>query len=196
MIKRVIFVCTILVMLLAVSCEKNPITIQTTPTSIKPVISQIPTLEPTSVPTITQIPPTPTQTLVNRFWSPLKGIGLDELRLVTSQEFNKPTPFIESGHPALDFSFYQYREFTTFERFPIQAILPGKVILVIHDRWPYGNMILIETQLDQISPGLLKTIPIPTSLPAGSYSLDARCPTEGVPVTLICQSRQNSRQVI
>jgi len=87
------------------------------------------------------------------------------------------------GHPAIDFSFYQFEQYTTFADFPIQAILPGKVILVEDNRFPYGYMLLIETPLSQVAPSLLSIIPEPTPLPESAYSIDDRCPVYGKPVT-------------
>lgn len=94
-------------------------------------------------------------------------------------------PYVENPdrHPAIDFSFYRYEDYTTFADFPIQSILPGKVILVEDNRFPYGYMVLIETPLSQIDPAFLPSIPQPTPLPPSIYTIEDRCPVEGNKVT-------------
>lgn len=96
---------------------------------------------------------------------------------------------MESGHPAIDFSFYSFENYSTFANFPIQSILPGKVILIENDHFPYGNMILIETPFTQIDPGFLASLPQPTPLPPSIYTVDERCPVNGPPVTWNLQKK-------
>ncbi len=123
--------------------------------------------------------------MASQVCSPLQGIPLEKLRLVTSNSFVPFPPYVENGigHPAIDFSFYQFEQFTTFADFPIQAILPGEVILVEDNRFPYGYMLLIETTLSQVDASLLSIIPEPTPLPESAYAIDDRCPVQGKPVT-------------
>ena len=50
----------------------------------------------------------------------------------------------------VDFSYYRRKDRTTIAGELVQAILPGKVISVVEDRLPYGNMVIIETISDDI----------------------------------------------
>jgi murein DD-endopeptidase MepM/ murein hydrolase activator NlpD len=120
----------------------------------------------------------------------LKGIERSQLKSITSNPFVLTSPFKEiiEDHPAIDFSFYQKWEYTTFQDFPIQSILPGKVVLVEDNRFPYGYMVLIETPLSQIDPVILTQIPQPTLVPSG-YTPEQRCPVVGNPVTFDSSSQ-------
>ena len=142
------------------------------------------TLTPTILPSATAtstIPPTPTTEVAIQVCSPLQGIELEKLKEITSYPWIEPLPYVENidRHPAIDFSFYQHWEYTTFANFPIQSILPGKVVLIEDNRFPYGYMVLIETPLTQVDPSFLPSIPQPTPLPPSIYTIDDRCPVEG-----------------
>ncbi len=133
--------------------------------------------------------PTATVEMALQVCSPLQGIERSQLRLITSYAFITPDNYVESGHPAIDFSFYQFEnnltgeKYTTFANFPVQAILPGKVILIENDRFPYGYMVLIETPFTQISADFSPAITTPTPLPPSAYSTDERCPVAGAQVS-------------
>jgi len=154
------------------------------------------TLTVTTSQTVTPIPPTvtpaPTQTsnpLIDGICSPLQGIKLDELRFVTSNPFKFKYPFSEGpendkNHPAIDLGFYNSStipsytgpELHTDDNFPIQSILPGKVVETVEDRFPYGNMVMIETRLDALSPEFLAQLKIPN--PYTNEELSAHFPCD------------------
>lgn len=165
-----------------------------TPTLPTPSPEFTPTFTPTILPTITPtstITPAPTTETAVEVCSPLEGIDRSKLHEITSNPFKAPNPYVDNSdrHPAIDFSFYGFESYTTFANFPIQSILPGKVILIENDRFPYGNMILIETPFTQVDPGFLATIPQPTPLPPSIYTIDERCPVNGTPVTWNLQKK-------
>ena len=137
----------------------------------------------TSTPTATSIP------LVDEVCSPLQGIALDDHWLITSNPYFFKYPFSEGipdekNHPAIDFGFYTTQnipsysgaELSTDDGFPIQALLPGKVVETVNDRFPYGNMILIETRIDALSPELLSQLDLPE--PYSREELDLRFPCD------------------
>lgn len=145
-------------------------------------VTIVPSLAPTQTETIS---PSPTFEMASRVCSPLQGIPLEKLRLITSNSFIPFPPYVENGvgHPAIDLSFYQFEGYSTFEKFPIQSILPGKVILVENDRYPYGFMVIIETPRSQVDSVFSSLIPRPTQLPESNYSIGDRCPMQGKQVT-------------
>jgi hypothetical protein len=131
---------------------------------------------PTFTPTLTQTipsPPTATPTAtptqaagsITAICSPLSGIDLEDLHSITSQGFTPPTPFLDDGHPAVDLAFFTFENLPSMMGHPVQSILPGKVVLAVEDRFPYGSMILIETPLQWISAELLPPVVIPTPIP-------------------------------
>jgi murein DD-endopeptidase MepM/ murein hydrolase activator NlpD len=137
-----------------------------TPTAVPILVptetpTQSPSVTPTATPTATAVP------LISGVCSPLQAIDLTDLRLITSYQFNFKYPFSEGpdgdkNHPAVDLGFYGFKSFTTDDNHPIQAVLPGKVALVVNNRFPYGNMIMIETPLNSLSPDLIKQMKIGT----------------------------------
>jgi hypothetical protein len=143
-----------------------------------------PTILPSATTTST-IPPTTTTELALQVCSPLQGIERGKLKDITSNPWVEPLPYVEKTdrHPAIDFSFYHFEKYDTFANFPIQSILPGKVILIENNRFPYGNMVLIETPLSQVDSTFLPKIPIPTPLPPSVYTIEDRCPVNGNKVT-------------
>ncbi len=58
---------------------------------------------------------------------------------------------------------------------PVQAILPGKVVMVVDDRFPYGHMILIETPMEMLPDGILPPGVLPTPIPADNIALFDPC---------------------
>lgn len=82
--------------------------------------------------------------------SPLQGFDLEELEKINSNPFLFLGPGKDEGHHGTDFSFYQYKNFSKIEELPVQSIFSGNVSSFVHDRPPYGNMIIIETPLSDL----------------------------------------------
>ncbi len=86
--------------------------------------------------------------------SPLQGIELEELDGINSNPFFFAGTGKDEGHHGTDFSFYQFKEFSTIEELPIHSIFSGNVSSVVNDRPPYGNMIMIETLIKELPESL------------------------------------------
>lgn len=171
---RVLFLITVIGVLLHSGCAAEQLTEEMTPTIPSPTA----TLSPSPSPVNTSVPqPTPTMqpTKVASACSPLKGIALDELYAITSFEFNNPTAYSDAFHPGVDLAFFSYKEFTTMHGLPVQALLPGKVVQVIEDRFPYGNSILIETPLELVDINLKSALLLPTPIPQREIDLFSPC---------------------
>ncbi len=139
--------------LLLAACQQNqPVPDATsTPTeqsSIPTAITYTPTPKPT--PTLTITPkPTLTSTPIP-VCSPLSGIKLQELPEILTNPFVAPTPGQDAGHHGIDLAYYRYGGRIGIEGLPILAILSGTVSSVLSNSWPYGNMVIVETPLDQL----------------------------------------------
>jgi len=83
--------------------------------------------------------------------SPLESIPVEDLFQIVSNPFYNPTKGQDDGHQGVDFSFYQYKDFSSINNHPINSIFPGRISSVINDRPPYGNAVIIETNFDLIS---------------------------------------------
>jgi len=156
---------TALILFLLTGCNRNPVSLsENTPTqtsALIPTATQILTLTPTASPTPTTVP------LVTEAYSPLQGIAVEDLYLITSQPYKFDYPFVEASgsnynHTGLDLAFFKFEKFSTVLGHPIQAVLPGTVVESLADRWPYGNMIMIETPFILLSPEYLARIPLLT----------------------------------
>lgn len=89
--------------------------------------------------------------------SPLKDYTFAELHEIESQPFEPNRPGKDDGHQGVDFAHWQYKDRTTLEGVEIQAVLPGQVAASIPGKYPYGNMIIIETPREVLSPDVLAT---------------------------------------
>jgi murein DD-endopeptidase MepM/ murein hydrolase activator NlpD len=151
--------------------------------------SATPTETPTPEPTITQTPlptitstPRPTLTPTPEFviCSPIAGfINLDLQNFIT-QPFIPPTPRLDNGHHGLDIAFFAEGERPPILGLPIQSILPGRVAAILVNNGPYGNMIMVETPLENIPIQYQEAIPFPTVAPTVTSDERLLCPPEGI----------------
>ena len=151
-----ILTCLLLFLLIA-GCTTTP---QSEATSILPFFPTL-TLVPST--TATQLLATPTSTqIIPQVCTPLQGFDFQELKGIVTEPFQPPLPGKDNGHQGVDFSFWTYKNFTTMQGLPVQAVLNGKVAAVIKNRYPYGNMIIIESSLSAFPAAWLSASPQPT----------------------------------
>jgi murein DD-endopeptidase MepM/ murein hydrolase activator NlpD len=167
--------CLLLLSFLTVACIAPATTSTKAPTqdeTITPVILWTP--DPTSTPLIPTLTTTTTPTIESpilthlppvSICSPLEGVKLSELIEVVSNPFNPPRIGYDNGHQGTDFSFYRFNEWVGIQGMPVDAVLAGKVAAVILNRMPYGNMILIETAINDLPTIEILPTPVPTVMP-------------------------------
>lgn len=140
----------------------------------------VPTNTPTQTPTATVTPPpTFTPTPVFALCSPIEGFQLSDLQKFITQPFIPPTPRLDNGHHGLDIAFFSEGSRPQILGLPIQTILPGRVAAVLNNNGPYGNMIMIETPLENIPLIFQEAIPFPTTAPTVTSDERLLCPPEG-----------------
>jgi murein DD-endopeptidase MepM/ murein hydrolase activator NlpD len=139
--------------------------------------------------TKTPIPSTPTlkieaATLDSaQICSPLSDFKLPELGAIVSNPFAPSTvpDARDGGHHGVDFAYYTHPETgKAMLGTSIQAVLPGKVAAVTNNRPPYGNMILIETPLEDLPENvkvLFTSYPEPTP---SAVETHLSCPPTGI----------------
>jgi murein DD-endopeptidase MepM/ murein hydrolase activator NlpD len=66
----------------------------------------------------------------------------------------------DDRHQGVDFAYYNQGGRTSIIGETVQAILPGRVVVAIADRLPYGNMVLVETPQSDMPPGLASRLEI------------------------------------
>jgi murein DD-endopeptidase MepM/ murein hydrolase activator NlpD len=129
-----------------------PDTALPSPTDTQPAV--ITTTSPTANPTAISPTPSPhpstTPAAAFQMCSPLERESIPELWEIVSDPYNPPPEGRDERHQGVDFSHYRRKGYLTIEGEGVQAILPGRVALSIHNRMPYGNVVIIETRYDAL----------------------------------------------
>lgn len=130
-----------------------------TPTVNSP--THTPSIVLTEIPALTS---NPTQVLP-QVCPPLAGVNLDQLAEMIVNPYHPPQPGSDDPHQGVDLANLSSPTGIALSGMPVQGILTGKVAGVTQDRFPYGNMMIVETQLDGTLPNRLSTLALPTPLP-------------------------------
>jgi murein DD-endopeptidase MepM/ murein hydrolase activator NlpD len=135
--------------LTVVSCQNKPESVAAMATLIP---SMTFTPKTTSTPEISTMTPTVTNTpvLTSKVCSPLSNFSLSDISNILTNSMKTPSPGKDDGHQGVDFSFWSYGKWKSIEGLEISSALDGIVAGVVYDRFPYGNMIMIETPLEQL----------------------------------------------
>ncbi len=86
--------------------------------------------------------------------SPLAEHGLAELAAIVSSAYDPPPMGKDDRHQGVDFAYYNQGGRASIQGETVQAILPGRVVVAMADRLPYGNMVLVETRQEDLAPGI------------------------------------------
>lgn len=109
-------------------------------------------------PTSTPLPmSTPTLDPASGFTvsSPLQDVQINELASIVSSPFSLIGPERDEGHHGTDFAYWSRGSHATMSGLPIHSVLNGRVVAVISGINPYGNLIIIETPINNIPPDML-----------------------------------------
>lgn len=169
------FILTVLVFgsLFFTSCQAQEVIVETPePAFSTPTNKEIDPPVPTSTPTIESFA---TKTAA---CFPLAGLVFSDLSAaeININPFATPAVSLDDGHHGLDIAFWHFEDFSTMEGLPVLSMFDGKVVSVINDRAPYGNMIMIETPLDQIPAEFMESGYIPTRAPLAVNDGRLTCP--------------------
>ncbi len=149
----------LLLSLLLALCACSPQPDAQTPTATASMTeTQAP--QPTTTSTLaasdTPLPFTATPTdMPFQVCSPLEEETFDSLLLIISKPLDIPAFGQDTGHHGVDFAYFKRGDRESIEGIEIYAVLAGKVVLTLDDRYPYGYAILIETPLSDL-PELLQ----------------------------------------
>jgi murein DD-endopeptidase MepM/ murein hydrolase activator NlpD len=130
----------------------------------------------------TRLVDTPTYPAAPQVCSPLDGIKVGDLTGHIVNPFDPPPPGSDDPHQGVDLADLFPRSSVARAGLGVQAVLAGRVASVIHDRFPYGNAILVETPLDGLPASWLADLQIPTPQPTLPPRSALTCPTPQVPV--------------
>ncbi|NPV86364.1 MAG: M23 family metallopeptidase [Anaerolineae bacterium] len=117
--------------------------------TLSPTLTLTPSI--TSTPTIT---PTATVTpyvlaYEGKLHSPLADISFPELSSIVSQPYIRIYEARDTGHYGVDLGSYDYKGKMIYD-WPVMAVFAGRVVSVVNDRLPLGNMLIIETTYDDL----------------------------------------------
>jgi murein DD-endopeptidase MepM/ murein hydrolase activator NlpD len=142
--------------------------------SSTPVLTATSTITPSPVPTATRTP----DPLANfKFSSPLQDMKINELSQIISSPFDMPNPGMDDHHHGVDFAYYSHGTHTQMKGLPIYSVLSGKVITVVKNLDPYGNMVIVETPIRSIPADLLNAMNPPAVSTPFAPNPRLTCPT-------------------
>jgi len=95
--------------------------------------------------------------------SPLEGVSLEKLPDRVVNSYHPPDPGSDDPHHGVDLAEILPETKIAIAGLPVHAVLTGTVAGVIHDRFPYGNALIVETQLYDFPQGsqFLRLLPTP-----------------------------------
>ena len=108
-----------------------------------------------STPEGTTVPPAPSATafpVVDRLCSPLENVDLVDLPRLVSDGYRPPPKGSDERHQGVDFAYYHWRGKGPIEGTEIRSVLPGGVSVSEKDSFPFGNVVVIETQGERLPP--------------------------------------------
>lgn len=158
------------------STDANPAAI------VESKISTTTTKIPSQTAVITPVEKLTSTSTVNAFketaiYSPLIGIPLAQLTDMIFNPFHLPAPGSDDPHQGIDFSDIDPETKIAKTGLGVQAIIEGRVIAAISDRFPYGNAVMTETDWQDLPPGWQALIDL-QAVPAPWKKISAlSCPT-------------------
>jgi murein DD-endopeptidase MepM/ murein hydrolase activator NlpD len=154
------------------------------PEAALPTSAAVPTRTQTAVPI--PIPPAaPTSTIalatstsipLPSVCSPLENLPIDQLAGQISNPYQPPPVGSDNPHQGVDLADLLPGSQMAVSGRRVQAVMAGQVSMVIRDRFPYGNAILIETPLDLYPAEGWEGMQIPTPAPTLAAVQALTCP--------------------
>ncbi len=116
-----------------------------------------------------------TPALAFRVCSPLQGFSPADLPEAIANPYSPPPFGSDDPHQGIDLA--QLQDGIALSGLPVQALLEGRAVMVVKERFPYGNALLVETPLDALPSDWLELLDLP-SVPATPQVRSAlTCPT-------------------
>jgi murein DD-endopeptidase MepM/ murein hydrolase activator NlpD len=91
----------------------------------------------------------------------VEGYDLEKIKTSITNPFNPPRPGSDDPHQAVDIADILPVSRAAVEGRTVRALLAGNVALAASDRFPYGNLVLIETPLNELPSGWLERLKLP-----------------------------------
>jgi hypothetical protein len=114
-------------------------------TPISLITTNTPVLD-TKTPVVDTMTPIP----IFEICSPLAEQTLQEIFEIVSDPYDPPPMGKDNRHQGTDLSYYRRKDRNTIEGEAVQSMFAGRVVAVVEDQLPYGNMVIIETVVDDL----------------------------------------------
>lgn len=161
-----------MVTLVLAGCSSQEPTPAAVPTPTKKVATPTDTPQVVLVETSLQTS-TPAREFV-QVCSPLAGVKMEQLNGMIVNPYHPPKLGSDDPHQGLDLAKLSGPYGIALAGMTVNAVLSGKVAGAAVDRFPYGNMVMIETPLDDslydAVPDLILPTPLPERLPQGALT--------------------------
>lgn len=131
---------------------------------------QSPTASPARTPTVEEI----NTLLRSEVCSPLGGYEITDILSMVGNPYAPPPAGQDEPHQGVDIAVRDKSSGIALEGNIVQAILAGKVAGIIVDRFPYGNAVIVESNLEQVPEEILADLPQPITTPLVNPALT--CP--------------------
>lgn len=185
-----ILLATLLIICLAAACtpvESIPVSPSPKYSTSLPDNTETDTPSPTRTLQVSRIAPSPTTTQrvsttqaptpsISGVCSPLLEVPISQLEEVIVNPFSPPPPGSDDPHQGVDFADLYGAERIAVSGGQVQVVLSGTVAAVIVDRFPYGNAVLVETNIRDLPNTLIAALPTPVPTPERRAALT--CPED------------------
>ena len=130
---------------------------------------------------------TPTQLSTSvpvfRVCSPLFDILREDLPRLVSDGYHPPPRLRpDDRHQGVDFAYYHWKGGGPIAGTGVQSVLAGRVAMAIEDSFPYGNVVIVETEFTDLPEGLREALNMPDG--QSLYLLYAHLEKESLQVKL------------
>ncbi len=135
-----------------------------TPVPARPTLSGAapsPTASARPHSTLPEPSPTPAEQNYTPICSPLEGESLADLTSpdLLKNPFQPPRPGDDGGHFGVDFAYWTAADGSAMLGLPVRAALDATIAAVVEERMPYGNMLILETSIEQLPPAWRAALP-------------------------------------
>lgn len=169
----------------AAGCTAAPAVVAVLPSpTLAATLTLAPTHTRTPTPTATPAPATPSPSPTLAVCSPLASFALAALPEMVSNPYHPPQPGSDNPHQGVDLAVLDPSSRIALTGNTVQAVLPGQVVLILNDRFPYGSAVLIETPLDQAPADWWAPSGIPEPAPTLGPRSALTCPAFSQPLAM------------
>jgi murein DD-endopeptidase MepM/ murein hydrolase activator NlpD len=107
--------------------------------------------------------------------SPLEDVPIAELSQIVSNPFERPSPGFDDKHHGVDFAYYSRGNHRQMLGLPVFSIFNGRVAGVVLNSPPYGNSIIIESEINKFPPSIMMSLKQPVALTPYPYNSRLTC---------------------